>query len=146
MDDVSRSPMPESFSLQVLHGSLSPEEHPLAVTDENIQAIVVSRETVAGADWINQERAKKSFRALEIVVVDLVSTQTHQSTVHHKPVCLSIHRLRKGTRNNTNDVNVLDKVGAEPHAGSESNKLSSTELREVEAREQQQQRNKARKT
>jgi len=64
-----------------------------AVSEENVNAIIVSLETVKGADWINQERAKKNFKALEIVKVDLVGN--HPELDVDKDDKISSSQLRK---------------------------------------------------
>ncbi|KAJ5812024.1 hypothetical protein N7474_008325 [Penicillium riverlandense] len=42
------------------------------ITDENISALVVSRETHAGGAAVNEERAKKGWKSLEIFEVDVL--------------------------------------------------------------------------
>merc|ERR1711977_479096 len=58
-------------SLQVASGELG-EQKPLAVTSEGMEGIVVSRETVAGATWINDERKTLGYKPLSVVAVNLV--------------------------------------------------------------------------
>jgi phosphopantetheine adenylyltransferase len=48
------------------------QEPTLAETDPHIEAIVVSEETLVGAQAINAGRAKRGFKPLHIVVVSLV--------------------------------------------------------------------------
>ena len=48
------------------------QEPTAAATDPDMEALVVSSETVSGAEAINQDRAKRGFKPLKLVVVDLV--------------------------------------------------------------------------
>ncbi|KAF9227846.1 Nucleotidylyl transferase [Gyrodon lividus] len=45
-------------------------------TDPDIQALVVSRETLAGAAAINKERAHKDFPALQTFIIDVISADS----------------------------------------------------------------------
>jgi pantetheine-phosphate adenylyltransferase len=49
------------------------QEPTAAATEEGMQALVVSRETVPGAQAINKWRAQRGFAPLTVVVVDLVA-------------------------------------------------------------------------
>merc|ERR1711977_132495 len=71
LDDVSCAPMPKQFIIQVASGELG-EQKPQAVTSEGMEGIVVSRETVAGATWINDERKTLGYKPLSVVAVNLV--------------------------------------------------------------------------
>ncbi|RIA88116.1 hypothetical protein C1645_775770 [Glomus cerebriforme] len=44
------------------------------ITDAEIQAIVVSKETSSGANSINRERAKKGFQPLHISIIEVISS------------------------------------------------------------------------
>lgn len=48
----------------------------VAATQKSMQALVVSRETVPGAEAINQWRSEHGFAPLTVVVVDLVSDRS----------------------------------------------------------------------
>lgn len=48
------------------------QEPTAAATEQGMQALVVSKETVSGGEAINQYRREHGFRPLEIIVVDLV--------------------------------------------------------------------------
>lgn len=52
---------------------LDPKEPTAAATEEGIQALVVSKETVSGGEAINEYRREHGFAPLELVVVDLVA-------------------------------------------------------------------------
>ncbi|CAG8584226.1 8755_t:CDS:2 [Ambispora leptoticha] len=43
-------------------------------TDPDIEAIVVSKETMAGANSINEERKKRSFKKLDLAVIEVISS------------------------------------------------------------------------
>ncbi len=45
----------------------------VAATDESMQALVVSKETIPGAEEINTYRRNAGFAELHIVVVDLIA-------------------------------------------------------------------------
>lgn len=51
---------------------LDPKEPTAAATDAKMEALVVSQETVSGAEAINEDRRQRGFLPLTIVVVDLV--------------------------------------------------------------------------
>jgi pantetheine-phosphate adenylyltransferase len=53
-----------------------------------VEALVVSRETEPMANRINQERARRGLKPLEIVVIDMVPSENH--------VPISTTRIRKG--------------------------------------------------
>ncbi|BDA50031.1 probable phosphopantetheine adenylyltransferase [Coccomyxa sp. Obi] len=53
---------------------LDPKEPTAAATEEGMQALVVSKETVSGGEAINQYRREHGFAPLELVVVDLWQT------------------------------------------------------------------------
>jgi phosphopantetheine adenylyltransferase len=88
--------------LMVNFGPLD-ENWPIAATREDVDALVVSEETVEGGEKINEERKKRGFPELELVVVDVLLG-------------------RKKTNGGEG--------GEESGAGG---KLSSTRLRELEA-------------
>lgn len=46
-----------------------------AVFSEELDGIVVSRETYATARWINEERLRRGVRPLEILVIDMVPSE-----------------------------------------------------------------------
>jgi phosphopantetheine adenylyltransferase len=74
--DYMRAVNPQP-GLSIRTGPLTdPDEPPLAATDPDFQAIVVSEETVAGAEQINQVRRGLGFEPLEILVVGLLKAQT----------------------------------------------------------------------
>ncbi|CAL5222076.1 g4382 [Coccomyxa viridis] len=52
---------------------LDPKAPTVAATDESMQALVVSKETVPGAQEINRYRKNVGFAELQIVVVDLIA-------------------------------------------------------------------------
>jgi pantetheine-phosphate adenylyltransferase len=59
--------------VQVAAGPLeNPREPPLAATLREMEALVVSRETTAGADWIQGVRRDLGFAPLRVLVVGLV--------------------------------------------------------------------------
>jgi phosphopantetheine adenylyltransferase len=58
-------------NLEVHSGELD-DKPPLAVTSERMDGIVVSRETVGGAAWINQEREASGFKPIAIIAVNLI--------------------------------------------------------------------------
>jgi len=58
--------------LQVAAGVLD-DKPPLAMTSASLEGIVVSRETVAGAESINRERKGQGFRPLAVITVGLVA-------------------------------------------------------------------------
>jgi len=64
-----------------------------AVSEEDVNAIIVSIETMKGAEWINQERAKRNFKPLEIVKIDLV--ENHPELGVDKDNKISSTQLRK---------------------------------------------------
>jgi len=43
-----------------------------AVAEVEVKALVVSQETVVGADWINNERKKLNYQPLQVIVVELI--------------------------------------------------------------------------
>jgi len=88
--------------LMVNFGPLD-ENWPIAATREDVDALVVSEETVEGGEKINEERKKRGFPELELVVVD---------------VLLGRKKTNGGEE------------GGEENGGG---KLSSTRLRELEA-------------
>jgi phosphopantetheine adenylyltransferase len=51
------------------------QEPPPAATDPGFEAIVVSEETIPGAEAINATRAQLGFQPLVIVVVGLIAPQ-----------------------------------------------------------------------
>ncbi|CAL8465461.1 g4997 [Coccomyxa elongata] len=60
-------------ALSVQTGALlDPKEPTAAATEEGMQALVVSKETISGGETINQYRREHGFAPLELVVVDLV--------------------------------------------------------------------------
>lgn len=55
---------------------LCPVQEPTqAATDSSIQALVVSKETVKGGDAINSYRTQHGYKALDLIVVELVGTE-----------------------------------------------------------------------
>ena len=61
--------------LQVNFGPLD-ENWPIAATREDVNALVVSEETVQGAEKINEERKKRGFKPLELIVLDVLGKET----------------------------------------------------------------------
>ena len=61
--------------LQVNFGPLD-ENWPVAATREDVNALVVSEETVQGAEKINEERKKRGFKPLELIVLDVLGKKT----------------------------------------------------------------------
>ena len=51
-----------------------------AITDESIECIVASQETKRGCDKINQIRAEKNFKPLDVFLIDLVQDSAHELT------------------------------------------------------------------
>ena len=49
---------------------------PQAATMKEMQALVVSKETTAGANWINDHRASQGSEPLEVVVVGLIGADS----------------------------------------------------------------------
>ncbi|CAG8450355.1 12658_t:CDS:2 [Acaulospora morrowiae] len=44
------------------------------ITDPDVEALIVSKETVSGADSINEERRKRGLNPLEILVIEVISS------------------------------------------------------------------------
>ena len=61
-----------SIDCKVAAGVLD-DKPPLAMTSASLEGIVVSRETVAGAESINRERKGQGFRPLAVITVGLVA-------------------------------------------------------------------------
>ena len=59
-----------------------------AVTDRNIEAIVVSKETEPVAHKINVKRKEKGLPSLEIIVIDMIPAENH--------IAISTTRIRNG--------------------------------------------------
>jgi pantetheine-phosphate adenylyltransferase len=51
------------------------QEPTAAATEREVQALVVSQETIPGANSINEYRASKGFPPLQLVIVNLVGLQ-----------------------------------------------------------------------
>jgi len=67
--------------LQVAAGPLEdPREPPLAATLREMEALVVSRETTGGADWIQGVRRDLGFAPLRVLVVGLVGGGAEEGT------------------------------------------------------------------
>ena len=64
---------PYSPSNAVLAVGASMQEPTVAAKDESVQALVVSRETIPGAQDINRYRTEHGFPQLHIVVVELIA-------------------------------------------------------------------------
>ncbi|CAO3658981.1 unnamed protein product [Rhizopus stolonifer] len=47
------------------------------VTDPTIDALVVSKETLKGGDLVNSERGIRGYPALELRIIDVISTDSH---------------------------------------------------------------------
>ncbi|KAK9800243.1 hypothetical protein WJX73_004964 [Symbiochloris irregularis] len=61
--------------LHISGGALTdPKEPTAAATEEGMQALVVSEETVPGAAAINQDRGRRGFAELTIIVVDTMGS------------------------------------------------------------------------
>ena len=75
--------------LSVNFGPLD-ENWPIAATREDVDALVVSEETVEGGLKINEERVKRGFGELELVVVDVLGKKENSSSSK-----LSSTRLRE---------------------------------------------------
>jgi pantetheine-phosphate adenylyltransferase len=69
---------------------IMPLNDPFGVTlsEGCVEALVVSRETEPMAHRINQERARRGLKPLEIVVIDMVPSENHAP--------ISTTRIRKG--------------------------------------------------
>ena len=77
--------------LRVNFGPLD-ENWPVAATREDVDALVVSEETVQGAEKINEERKKRGFKPLELVILDVLGKKTSENGEESK---LSSTRLRE---------------------------------------------------
>ena len=75
--------------LSVNFGPLD-ENWPIAATREDVDALIVSEETVEGGLKINEERVKRGFGELELVVVDVLGKKKNSSSSK-----LSSTRLRE---------------------------------------------------
>lgn len=75
--------------LSVNFGPLD-ENWPIAATREDVDALIVSEETVEGGLKINEERVKRGFGELELVVVDVLGKKENSSSSK-----LSSTRLRE---------------------------------------------------
>ncbi|CAG8463471.1 10923_t:CDS:2 [Dentiscutata erythropus] len=70
------------------------------VTDPDIHALVVSRETISGSELINEERQKRSFGILEIFVIEVISsTNPSLKEAELKELKLSSTYLRELCKN-----------------------------------------------
>ncbi|CAG7837641.1 unnamed protein product, partial [Allacma fusca] len=69
------------------------------ISEENMDAIVVSQETIKGATKINEIRSQKGFRPLVVHSIDLVGDPHKESELEEEKVSSSSQRLRiLGTR------------------------------------------------
>ena len=66
-----------------------------AIVDESLECIVVSKETIRGANKINEIRLQKLMNPLAVVVVDLVMECCKQSEDEEDKVSSSTQRIRK---------------------------------------------------
>ncbi|CAD7698077.1 unnamed protein product [Ostreobium quekettii] len=57
-----------------------PAEPTIAETDPSVEAIVVSRETIIGAEKINEGRSRRGFEPLQVIVVGLVGDSGTQGS------------------------------------------------------------------
>ncbi|KAK6166777.1 hypothetical protein SNE40_023399 [Patella caerulea] len=71
------------------------------ITDQSLQLIVLSEETVKGGTLINEERKKKSFSQLEEVVINLLEDPCHAASEEAKVSSSSLRRRLLGTVYNT---------------------------------------------
>ncbi|KAF0528297.1 Nucleotidylyl transferase [Gigaspora margarita] len=92
--------------LNAIHQNLLYEIVPIydaygpTITDPDIHALVVSKETVSGADLVNDERQKRSFGILEIFVIEVISsTNPSLEEVELKKLKLSSTYLRELCKN-----------------------------------------------
>lgn len=66
-------------SLKVTTGALSdPKEPTAASTEEHMQALVVSEETVTGGNAINADRKQRGFLPLKLIVIKLLFGRTQE--------------------------------------------------------------------
>ncbi|KAK9815834.1 hypothetical protein WJX72_010497 [[Myrmecia] bisecta] len=76
--------------IEVTAGALvDPNEPTMAATDERMQALVVSQETISGAEAINQYRREHGLKPLKLVIVNLVES----SCFRHPQLCLAAREL-----------------------------------------------------
>ncbi|RLF98222.1 MAG: phosphopantetheine adenylyltransferase [Thaumarchaeota archaeon] len=81
---------------------ITPLEDPYgpAVTSTEIEAIVVSRETEAGAHKINLLRMKRGLQPLEVIVIDMVPAENHvpipTTRIRQGEIDREGHLLKKG--------------------------------------------------
>lgn len=66
-----------------------------AITDETIDAIVLSEETISGGNKINEIRKSKGYNELQMSVIHLVKTDVRESDLEDHKVSSSSARLRK---------------------------------------------------
>ncbi|CAG8492985.1 10366_t:CDS:2 [Gigaspora rosea] len=92
--------------LNAIHQNLLYEVVPIydaygpTITDPDIHALVVSKETVSGAELVNDERQKRGFGILEIFVIEVISsTNPSLEEVELKKLKLSSTYLRELCKN-----------------------------------------------
>jgi phosphopantetheine adenylyltransferase/dephospho-CoA kinase len=66
-----------------------------AITDEELECIVVSQETIKGGQKINEIRAQRNFKPLDIIIVELLNEYNKESDLEEMKISSSSLRMRK---------------------------------------------------
>jgi phosphopantetheine adenylyltransferase/dephospho-CoA kinase len=66
-----------------------------AITDEDLECIVVSEETIKGGQKINEIRAQRNMKPLDIIIVELLSEYNKESDLEEMKISSSSLRMRK---------------------------------------------------
>ncbi|CAL1536364.1 unnamed protein product [Lymnaea stagnalis] len=67
------------------------------ITDPNLQCIIVSKETKAGGEQVNEERLKRGMNALDMIIIDLVDDSCHGVDEESKISSSSFRKRLLGT-------------------------------------------------